>query len=132
MRSGINILHASPIDASCPERLTLASNLPRLSQESEALHAVCVALQATISVVERSFVLESLHAALGKFRVELSRSTECLHDATLTAGLLLCSIGVSFYCNCHPNSPASETDHPYRRSSKAFRGQSTYKAWNEY
>lgn len=96
MRSGINILHASPLDTSCTERLTLASNLPRHSEESEALHAVCVALQATISVAERSYVLESLHSALGKFRVELSRSTECLHDATLTAGLLLCSIGVRF------------------------------------
>lgn len=103
-----------------------------LTRVRSPICCVCVALQATISVVERSFVLESLHAALGKFRVELSLSTECLHDATLTAGLLLCSIGVRFYCTCHPNSPASETDHQCRRSFKAFHGQSTYKAWNEY
>jgi hypothetical protein len=128
MRSGINILHASPIDATCPERLTLASNLPRLSQESEALYAVCVALQATISVAERSYVLESLHAALGKFRMELSRSTECLHDATLTAGLLLCSIGVRFYPTCHPNDPVNLADRTCRRFCRAFRGQYICKA----
>ena len=132
MRSGINILHASPLDASCTERSTLASNLPRLSEESEALHAVCVALQATISVAERSYVLESLHAALGKFRVELSRSTECLHDATLTAGLLLCSIGVGQHSTCHLNDPASKTDRKCRRFCKVFRGQYICKAWNEF
>jgi len=90
--------------------MTLASNLPHLSQDSEALHAVCVALQATISVGERSYVLESLDKALGKFRVELSRSTDCLHDATLTAGLLLCSIGVSIHHAAHYTHPPSETD----------------------
>lgn len=37
---------------------------------------------------------EFFDAALNQFRLELSRSVTRLEDETLTAGLILCSIGV--------------------------------------
>jgi hypothetical protein len=44
--------------------------------------------------LERRF-FEYFDAALNKFRNELAGSETYLEDGTMTAGLLLCSIGVS-------------------------------------
>ncbi|PLB50117.1 hypothetical protein P170DRAFT_380493 [Aspergillus steynii IBT 23096] len=87
---GIHILHSTTVH---DEGNLLAPRLPELCRQSEALYAICLALQASISESNPRF-LEYFDAALNQFRTELARSMERLSDGTFTAGLLLCSIGL--------------------------------------
>ncbi|KAE8382454.1 hypothetical protein BDV26DRAFT_288490 [Aspergillus bertholletiae] len=91
LSSGINILHATSVNDA---RNILQSRLPILCQESSALYAVCVALQASLTVDVKHRFYEYLDVALNLFRTELSSNGAYLQDGTFTAGLLLCSIGV--------------------------------------
>ena len=69
--------------------------LPQLCQQSRALYAICLAFQVTLTPKMHPRFFEYFDAALNRFRTELSTSLTSLGDATLAAGLLLCSIGVS-------------------------------------
>lgn len=71
----------------------LQPRLPQLCQESSSLYTVCLAFQTSLSTTHTAVFFEYFDAALREFRSELLRSTT-LSDGTLTAGLLLCSIGV--------------------------------------
>ncbi|KAH2599718.1 hypothetical protein KXV63_003861 [Aspergillus fumigatus] len=76
------------------EQILLKLRLPALCQKSEALYRICIALQASLSGKPAACSLEYLEVGLNKFRAELSESEGNLEDGTLTAGLLLCTIGV--------------------------------------
>ncbi|XHG09637.1 hypothetical protein AWENTII_012683 [Aspergillus wentii] len=90
LTSGVNILHSTTVDDGDN---VLPSHLPELCQKSEALYSICLAFQASLSKDIKSRFFEYFDAALSMFRIELANSVSCLEDATLTAGLLLCSIG---------------------------------------
>ncbi|KAI9040533.1 Zn(II)2Cys6 transcription factor [Aspergillus affinis] len=91
LSSGIYILHATTVhDAGN----LLALQLPELCRQSDALYAVCLALQASMASEPKYPFLEYFDAALNQFRTELAGSVTQLEDGTLTAGLLLCSIGL--------------------------------------
>lgn len=83
----------------------LQPRLPQLCQESSALYTICLAFQLSLSETQTARFFEYFDAALREFRSELARSSS-LSNATLTAGLLLCSIGVRtpyfaiFYVPC--------------------------------
>jgi hypothetical protein len=72
----------------------LQPRLPELCQESSALYNICLTFQLSLSTTHTSQFFEYLDTSLREFRFELASSTT-LADGTLTAGLLLCSIGVS-------------------------------------
>lgn len=91
LSSGINILHSTTVH---DEQTLLKPRLPVLCQQSEALYRICIALQASLSREPTARFLEYLDIGLNKFRAELSTSDHHLEDGTLTAGLLLCTIGV--------------------------------------
>ncbi|KAF7592550.1 hypothetical protein BBP40_012774, partial [Aspergillus hancockii] len=91
LTSGINVLHSTSVHDT---RNLLESKLPTLCQSSRSLYAICVALQASISPKLRCRFFEHYDVALNQFRAELSSSVTYLQDGTLTAGLLLCSIGL--------------------------------------
>lgn len=74
----------------------LQPRLPELCQESSALYPICLAFQLSLSATHTAPFFEYFDSALREFRSELARSTT-LSDGTLTAGLLLCSIGVRHY-----------------------------------
>ncbi|PYI10913.1 C6 finger domain protein [Aspergillus sclerotiicarbonarius CBS 121057] len=91
LASGINILHSTTVhDGEIPLRL----RLPALCRESEALFQICVTLQVSIRSDLKHRFFEYFDAALNKFRGELAQSEAYLKDGTLTAGLLLCTIGI--------------------------------------
>lgn len=91
LSSGINVLHSTTIhDGEIP----LKVRLPGLCQQSDALYQICITLQVSIRPDLKSQFFEYFDAALNKFRSELARSEAYLEDGTLTAGLLLCTIGV--------------------------------------
>ncbi|GIC87655.1 uncharacterized protein Aud_004042 [Aspergillus udagawae] len=69
------------------------THLPRLCQQSEALYLICITLQASLTADLDARFFEYLDAGLNKFRNELARSETYLEDGTMTAGLLLCTIG---------------------------------------
>lgn len=71
----------------------LQPRLPRLVEESTCLYTVCLAFQISLSTTHSALFFEYFGAALRDFRSELLRS-KTLSDGTLTAALLLCSIGV--------------------------------------
>ncbi|OJJ07843.1 hypothetical protein ASPVEDRAFT_202920 [Aspergillus versicolor CBS 583.65] len=89
--SGINILHSTTVH---DEQTLLKPRLPVLCQQSKALYQICIALQASINQEPTARFLEYLDIGLNRFRAELSKSELYLEDGTLTAGLLLCTIGV--------------------------------------
>ncbi|GFF96094.1 hypothetical protein CNMCM6069_004138 [Aspergillus lentulus] len=91
LSSGINILHSTTVH---DEQTLLKPRLPVLCQQSEALYRICIALQASLNRQPAACSLEYLDLGLNKFRAELSKSEDDLEDGTLTAGLLLCTIGV--------------------------------------
>ncbi|KAH1319402.1 hypothetical protein KXV81_008131 [Aspergillus fumigatus] len=91
LSSGINILHSTTVH---DEQILLKLRLPALCQKSEALYRICIALQASLSGKPAACSLEYLEVGLNKFRAELSESEGNLEDGTLTAGLLLCTLGV--------------------------------------
>jgi hypothetical protein len=72
----------------------LQPRLPELCQESSALYNICLTFQLSLSATDTPQFFEYFDTSLREFRSELARSTT-LSDGTLTAGLLLCSIGVS-------------------------------------
>ncbi|KAF3386863.1 hypothetical protein F1880_000799 [Penicillium rolfsii] len=88
LTNGINILHST----TAPHGM-LQSRLPELCQESSALYNICLTIQLSLSATHTPQFYEYLDTSLRKFRSELARSTT-LADGTLTAGLLLCSIGL--------------------------------------
>ncbi|RAK95302.1 Zn(II)2Cys6 transcription factor [Aspergillus ibericus CBS 121593] len=89
---GINILHSTTVhDGETPLKL----RLPTLCQQSEALYRICVTLQVSLRSDMKSHFFEYFDAALNNFRSELAQSEAYLKDGTLTAGLLLCTIGVT-------------------------------------
>jgi hypothetical protein len=94
LSSGINTLHSTT--ASDAGDL-LGKHLPMLCEQSEALHTVCLALQASLcsqpSIREKFFAY--FDRTLSVFRTELGNSAHQLGDGTFAAGLLLCTIGVS-------------------------------------
>ncbi|KAK1147553.1 hypothetical protein N8T08_000895 [Aspergillus melleus] len=91
LSSGVHALHSTTIhDAGN----LLLSRLPELCQQSGALYAICLALQASIAFESKPRFLEYFDAALNQFRTELASSVTRLEDGTFTAGLLLCSIGL--------------------------------------
>lgn len=89
--SGINSLHSTAVNDA--DNL-LASRFPELCEESEALYSLSLALQASVSEESKTEFLEYLDLALSIFRAELASSAPHLKDGTLTAGLLLCTVGV--------------------------------------
>ncbi|KAB8230400.1 Zn(II)2Cys6 transcription factor [Aspergillus alliaceus] len=91
LSSGINVLHSTSVNDA---RINLKLRLPTLCVQSSSLYAICVALQASMSPNLRSQFFEHFDVALNLFRAELSRNVTYLEDGTLTAGLLLCSIGL--------------------------------------
>lgn len=91
LSSGINILHSTTVH---DEQTLLKPRLPVLCQQSQALYQICIALQASLDQEPTARFLEYLDIGLNKFRTELSNSAHYLGDGTLTAGLLLCTIGV--------------------------------------
>ncbi|KAJ5734463.1 hypothetical protein N7493_003249 [Penicillium malachiteum] len=88
INGGINVLHSTTARDSM-----LQPRLPQLCQESSALYTICLAFQLSLSSTHSPQFLEYFDAALREFRSELAQST-ILSDGTLTAGLLLCSIGL--------------------------------------
>ena len=66
------------------------------------MYQICIALQASLIREPTAQFLEYLDIGLNKFRAELSTSEHYLEDGTLTAGLLLCTIGVCIYPNSAP------------------------------
>ncbi|KAJ5090615.1 hypothetical protein N7532_009299 [Penicillium argentinense] len=88
LRDGINVLHSTTARDSM-----LQPRLPQLCQESSALYTICLAFQLSLVSTHSPRFFEYFDAALREFRSELARSTT-LSDGTLTAGLLLCSIGL--------------------------------------
>lgn len=72
----------------------LPVHLPILCTKSRALLATCLALQSSMSDEYESRFPKYLDAALRTFRTELANCGSYLEDATFTAGLLLCSVGV--------------------------------------
>ncbi|KAJ5632453.1 hypothetical protein N7490_008792 [Penicillium lividum] len=88
MNEGINVLHSTTTRDSM-----LQPRLPQLCQESSALYKICLAFQISVSSAHSPRFMEYFDAALREFRSELTQST-ILSDGTLTAGLLLCSIGL--------------------------------------
>ena len=91
LSSGINALHSTTVhDNDTP----LRARLPALCQQSAALYQICITLEVSIRSDLKSQFFEYFDAALNKFRSELAQSQTYLEDGTLTAGLLLCTIGV--------------------------------------
>ncbi|KAJ5280807.1 hypothetical protein N7478_006179 [Penicillium angulare] len=88
MNNGINVLHSTTARDSM-----LQPRLPELCQQSGALYTICLAFQLALSSTRSPQFLEYFDASFRKFRSELAQSTT-LSDGTLTAGLLLCSIGL--------------------------------------
>lgn len=93
MNDGINTLHSTTARDSM-----LHPRLPQLCQESNALYPICIAFQLALSSTVTPQFCEYFDTALRTFRSELACSTT-LSDATLTSGLLLCSIGVRYLLN---------------------------------
>lgn len=104
LTNGINILHST----TAPESM-LQPRLPELCQESSALYNICLTFQLSLSATDTPQFFEYFDTSLREFRSELARSTT-LSDGTLTAGLLLCSIGVSV-----PKVPVSMYNSGLRR-----------------
>lgn len=73
----------------------LNNRIPQLCEESGALYTICLTFQLSLSTSQTAKFFEYFDASLREFRSELARST-ILSDGTLTAGLLLCSIGVRY------------------------------------
>ncbi|KAJ5675539.1 hypothetical protein N7462_008436 [Penicillium macrosclerotiorum] len=88
MKNGINVLHSTTAKNSM-----LQPRLPQLCQESSALYTICLTFQLSLSATHTPRFFEYFDSALREFRSELAHST-ILSDGTLTAGLLLCSIGL--------------------------------------
>lgn len=108
LTSGVNVLHSTTVNNSL-----LVHGLPQLCQQSRALYAICLAFQVTLTPDLRPRFFEYFDAALSTFRSELAMSVTGLDDGTLTAGLLLCSIGV-----CRP--PNKKTEHHVHTKVKRF------------
>ncbi|KAL2854838.1 hypothetical protein BJY01DRAFT_204879 [Aspergillus pseudoustus] len=91
--SGINILCAGKVDdPGCIFR----NHLPILCRQSEALYRICLALQVLVSPCRSDQFFEYFDTALKRFRLELDGTgTAQLADGTFTAGLLLCTIGMT-------------------------------------
>lgn len=88
-RSGINLLHSTSVDDSA-----LGPRLLTLSHQSQALRAVCIAFQASLTPEMLQQFYEYFDVAIATFRTELSHSGNILTDGTWNAGLILCTIGV--------------------------------------
>ncbi|OOQ84834.1 C6 finger domain protein [Penicillium brasilianum] len=88
LTNGMNILHST----GAPHSM-LQSRLPELCQESSALYNICLTFQLSLSATHTPQFFEYFDTSLREFRSELARSTT-LSDGTLTAGLLMCSIGL--------------------------------------
>lgn len=87
--SGINVLQSATMSEN-----HLRGELPRLCQESNALYNICLTFQLSLTSVHTTQFFEYFDRSIREFRAELAQST-ILSDGTFTAGLLLCSIGVS-------------------------------------
>ncbi|KAF9886873.1 hypothetical protein FE257_010996 [Aspergillus nanangensis] len=91
LSTGLHTLHSTTVNDAAN---MLELRLPVLCQKSKALFSICVAFQASIMPDARPRFPEYFDAALNQFRAELSHRLMYLPDETLTAGLLLCSIGL--------------------------------------
>lgn len=78
------------------EENPISPALNQLSERSEALFTLCVAVQCFLSG-RKEMLYQRYDSALAKFRVELESNGEGFKDSTIAAGLLLCTLGVS----CH-------------------------------
>ncbi|CAG7917408.1 unnamed protein product [Penicillium olsonii] len=88
MNNGINTLHSTTARDSM-----LHPRLPQLFQDSPALFPICISFQLALTSTVIPRFCEYFDKALRTFRSELACS-KTLSDATLTSGLLLCSIGL--------------------------------------
>ncbi|KAG6016740.1 hypothetical protein E4U54_000500 [Claviceps lovelessii] len=70
----------------------LTKNLPVVCEQSNALCAICITLQASLSGRPQAFKYYDM--ALGSFRAELGDCQTPLNDGTFTAGLMLCTMGL--------------------------------------
>ncbi|KAH8760569.1 hypothetical protein F5883DRAFT_619221 [Diaporthe sp. PMI_573] len=67
--------------------------LTQLSERSQALFTLCVAVQCFLSG-RMEMLYQRYDSALAKFRIELESSGEAFKDTTIAAGLLLCTLGM--------------------------------------
>ncbi|KAG6027987.1 hypothetical protein E4U41_000796, partial [Claviceps citrina] len=91
---GINTLHSTSVNE---EDNVLAKNLPSACQQSDALCAICLTIQAKLCPrpQARNLLFKYFDMALRTFRAELGSSVRHLNDGTFTAGLMLSTIGLS-------------------------------------
>ncbi|KAJ0426054.1 hypothetical protein BJY00DRAFT_298216 [Aspergillus carlsbadensis] len=90
--SGINVLCGKANGPDCIFR----NSLPALCRQSEALYRICLAVQVSVSPCRSDKFFEYFDTALKQFRFELNRTGATqLADGTFTAGLLLCTIGMT-------------------------------------
>lgn len=90
---GINTLFSTSVN---DEDNILAKHLPRISQESDALCAICITIQASLCgrPEAQHLIFKYFDMALSCFRAELGNSVMQLKDGTFAAGLMLSTLGV--------------------------------------
>jgi hypothetical protein len=96
LESGHRLLYSTNI-----EENPIGPALNQLSERSEAIFTLCVAVQCFLSG-GMELLYQRYDSALAKFRIELQSSGERFKDSTIAAGLLLCTLGV-----CSHDPPAT-------------------------
>ncbi|KAG6260654.1 hypothetical protein E4U49_004658 [Claviceps purpurea] len=94
---GINTLFSTSVN---DEDNILAEHLPRISQESDALCAICITIQASLCgrPEAQHLIFKYFDMALSSFRAELGNSVKQLKDGTFAAGLMLSTLGLNRGC----------------------------------
>ncbi|KAG6130072.1 hypothetical protein E4U38_004680 [Claviceps purpurea] len=94
---GINTLFSTSVN---DEDNILAEHLPRISQESDALCAICITIQASLCgrPETQHLIFKYFDMALSSFRAELGNSVKQLKDGTFAAGLMLSTLGLNRGC----------------------------------
>ncbi|KAG6103650.1 hypothetical protein E4U31_002642 [Claviceps sp. LM219 group G6] len=94
---GINTLFSTSVN---DEDNILAKHLPRVSQESDALCAICITIQASLCgrPEAQHLIFKYFDMALSCFRAELGNSVKQLKDGTFAAGLMLSTLGLNRGC----------------------------------
>ncbi|KAG6068453.1 hypothetical protein E4U32_000606 [Claviceps aff. humidiphila group G2b] len=94
---GINTLFSTSVN---DEDNILAKHLPRISQESDALCAICITIQASLCgrPEAQHLIFKYFDMALSCFRAELGNSVMQLKDGTFAAGLMLSTLGLNRGC----------------------------------
>ncbi|KAG6026893.1 hypothetical protein E4U19_002349 [Claviceps sp. Clav32 group G5] len=94
---GINTLFSTSVN---DEDNILAEHLPRISQESDALCAICITIQASLCgrPEAQHLIFKYFDMALSSFRAELGNSVVQLKDGTFAAGLMLSTLGLNRGC----------------------------------